>query len=225
MHIKENKTMVKLHLRILAVLLLAAFARTVASPVIAADNDLVTAMSNMLRAMGFNNQNNSLNSLPATSWPLAGAQPWAINPIGGMNPMNGLNPMNSLNPMGGSYYPYPGNWPNLGNSQPWNFGNGGDQWSMQSFFPGTLNLFGSTGIDGYWYSSNGETLQIQGNRFRLTSTDNRQLEGLIQTRDNYLAMHNPLNQVTNLYEYAYDNDRLVMKDPQEQLFLYRRMGR
>ncbi|MBB1075813.1 hypothetical protein HUU62_15520 [Rhodoferax sp. 4810] len=80
-----------------------------------------------------------------------------------------------------------------------------------------------TALDGVWEGRDGGLLIIGGTRFRLYQPNAGHVDGLLQRRDNQLALYNPSNGVTNAYEYAESQGRLALRDRSGNLFLYRRL--
>jgi len=78
-------------------------------------------------------------------------------------------------------------------------------------------------LNGVWLSDSGERLTIRGGRFRLEAGPGRVSEGMLQLRGALLALHQPRLNRTWIYEYAEHEGRLVLRDAQGQLFLYRRI--
>ena len=80
-------------------------------------------------------------------------------------------------------------------------------------------------LDGVWIGQQGETLQIQGNNFALSSRSSGQVvSGQIQTRKQYLLLYVERTDSKRLYEFAIDQGRMVLRDEHGKLLLYRRQG-
>lgn len=82
---------------------------------------------------------------------------------------------------------------------------------------------GSTGLDGVWEGRDQGLLIIQGGRFRLQSAQGGHVEGYIQRRGQRLAMYDPTSASVRGYELAEHQGRLVLRDSNGRIFLYRRL--
>lgn len=78
-------------------------------------------------------------------------------------------------------------------------------------------------LEGVWEGRNGELLIVQGGRFRIYSPAMQRVDGLIQIRDNRLALYNPQDEHAQPFEFAESRGRLTMRDPAGQTYLYRRL--
>lgn len=78
-------------------------------------------------------------------------------------------------------------------------------------------------LEGIWEGRNGELLIVQGNRFRIYSPGMQRVDGLIQTKDDRLALYNPRDEHAQPFEFAESRGRLVMRDLTGQSYLYRRL--
>lgn len=81
----------------------------------------------------------------------------------------------------------------------------------------------ATTVDGIWEGRDGGLLIVRGPRFRLYSPNSRHVDGLIQQRGDRIALYNPEDQVARPYEYAELQGRLILRDADGQVFLYRRL--
>jgi hypothetical protein len=94
------------------------------------------------------------------------------------------------------------------------------QWMPQ--MPGMQGL-SATGLDGVWEGRDGGLLIVQGHRFRLQSAHGGHVEGLIQRRGNRLAFYEPSTETVRPYEFVEEQGRLILRDPEGQVYLYRRL--
>ncbi len=78
-------------------------------------------------------------------------------------------------------------------------------------------------LDGIWQGRAGEHLFIKGNRFRLQADDNRRADGMLQLRERHLLLQTQEAPRPMLFEYAEQKGRLVLRTPDGNLYLYRRM--
>jgi len=98
-------------------------------------------------------------------------------------------------------------------------------WNQMPQFPTTWNLpFNINGrLDGMWLGLSGERLQFQGGNFYLQAADGRQISGAVQVRERMLALHQPKFNLTMVYEYAIQDNKLALRDRQGNIMLYRRV--
>jgi hypothetical protein len=80
-----------------------------------------------------------------------------------------------------------------------------------------------TALDGIWEGRGGSLLIVQAQRFRLYSSQGGYIEGLIQQRGDRLALYDPQQDTVRPFEFAEHQGRLVLRDPEGQVYLYRRL--
>ncbi len=179
---------------------------------------MLTMMNIMADSMNSSNSWNSpVNSygLGMSGWPLMsgmsglggwpgtgggfGATPWTL-------PMTG-NPWAS--PLGGN--PFAGTGYGLPASQPW------------AGIPGGWNAYpGASLLDGVWYGTSGEILEVRGKRFMLRNSVTS-LTGALDIDDNLVKMYTPQTGAVNIYQFARNETELVLQDPGgARLLFYRR---
>lgn len=189
---------------------LLAAALLLCSPLSPADSDarntMVEAMARMMEAMGFLGDDKPDGIMPMDPGSLA---------MPGMMP--GMNQF-GLNPFA---------------QQPWSSAMtnpaqafGMDQMMQQ--MPGMPQVPGMPGwqrttLDGIWEGRGGTLLIVQSHRFRLYSSQGGYIDGLIQQRGDRLALYDPEHDRARPYEFAEHQGRLVLRDPEGQVFLYRRL--
>lgn len=78
-------------------------------------------------------------------------------------------------------------------------------------------------LEGVWEGRGGELLIIQGNRFRIYSPGMQRVDGLIQIRDDRLALYNTRDEHAQPFEFAESRGRLILRDHSGQAYLYRRL--
>jgi hypothetical protein len=78
-------------------------------------------------------------------------------------------------------------------------------------------------LEGVWEGRDGELLVVQGDRFRIYSALMQRVDGLVHIQGNRLALYNPLDQHAQAFEFAESQGRLVMRDVEGQVYLYRRL--
>jgi len=91
---------------------------------------------------------------------------------------------------------------------------GGDAWDLP---------WSPSRLEGVWEGRDGELLIVQGGRFRIYAPNMQQVDGRIEIRDDRLALYNPAIQYTKPFEFAESGGRLVMRDLDGALYLYRRL--
>jgi hypothetical protein len=109
----------------------------------------------------------------------------------------------------GAGYPGMMPWPGTGT------GTGG---GYPSYGFGTANP-----LEGVWQGNSGEVLLIRDGQFRLYASRDNYNDGRLTVRGDRLALGDPNTGVTREYEYAAHEDRLVLRDSNGNLLLYRRV--
>jgi hypothetical protein len=77
-------------------------------------------------------------------------------------------------------------------------------------------------LDGDWKGRGGEWLLIRSPYFRLLSGRGQKVDGMLQLRGKLLSLHTARGRRPWVYEFAEDKGRLVLRDRDGNLFLYRR---
>jgi hypothetical protein len=77
-------------------------------------------------------------------------------------------------------------------------------------------------LNGIWMGRAGEWLLIRAPYFRLLSGRGQQVDGMLRLRGKLLSMYLSPRQEPQRYEFAEDQGRLVLRDRNGNLFLYRR---
>jgi hypothetical protein len=184
-----------------AALLLCALVTAPLGQVNAANRESVAdAMVRMMEAMGF------LNPGPGSGFPSGST--WT--PAFGSFAMPGSIP-------GGAPYEDPSRRLDMGEAM--------RRFSRGMAGPGGGQSFAWMGspLEGIWEGRGGELLIVQGNRFRIYAGSAAHVDGYIMVRANRVALYNPVDSNTQLYEYAQSQDRLALRDASGQLYLYRRL--
>jgi hypothetical protein len=78
-------------------------------------------------------------------------------------------------------------------------------------------------LEGIWEGRDGELLIVQGNRFRIYAPSAAHVDGYLMVRADRVALYNPDESNTRVYEYAESQGRLALRDASGQLLLYRRL--
>ena len=89
--------------------------------------------------------------------------------------------------------------------------------------PGLSGQIYRSRLDGNWQGRTGEILAIRSGRFRIYQSPERYHEGLIYFDEKHLALRQAKAGVTHQYEYAEEGGRLVLRDTQGNLLLYRKI--
>jgi hypothetical protein len=180
---------------------------------------MLTMMNIMGNSMDSSNSWNSpLNAygLGAGGWPLMSG----MSGLGGSWPlMNGISGMGGWpvslagNPWASSpmINPFAGRGYGLPVGQPW----GG--------IPGRWNAYpGASLLDGKWYGTSGEILEVRGNRFVLQN-GLIALPGALAVDNNLVKMFTPQTGAVNIYQFARNETELVLEEPGgERLLFYQR---
>jgi len=97
--------------------------------------------------------------------------------------------------------------------------------SMSRFAPQLPGMPGWQGtmLEGIWEGRDGGLLIVQGYRFRLYSPHGGYVDGLIQQRGDRIALYDPSSDTARPYEFAEQQGRLVLRDANGQVYLYRRL--
>lgn len=78
-------------------------------------------------------------------------------------------------------------------------------------------------LEGIWEGSDDGLLIVQGERYRLYAPLSGFIEGDIRVRGERVELSNQRESFTQQFEYALDQGRLVLRDQQGQIYLYRRL--
>jgi hypothetical protein len=89
--------------------------------------------------------------------------------------------------------------------------------------PGAWNAYrGASLLDGKWYGTSGEVLEVRGNRFILRNGVTS-LAGGLDIDDSMVRMYTPRTGAVNVYQFARTESELLLEDPGgQQLLFYRR---
>jgi hypothetical protein len=186
-----------------------------------------------------NSWNYPLNSYgPGTGgWPLmngmSGMGGWPL--MNGMSGMGGWPLMNGMSGMGG--------WPGGGvGATPWALPMAGNPWAspmgINPFagrgyglpagqpwggIPGRWNAYpGASLLEGKWYGTSGEILEVRGNRFVLRN-GLTSLAGALDINDDLVKMVTPQTGAVNIYQFARSENELLLEEPGgARLLFYRR---
>ena len=148
--------------------------------------------------------------------PWSGVSPWSgLSPWSGMSPGSGLSPWSSGggNPFAGVF---PGNssaiWP--GGYNP-SYGRRGSPARYGPYPPAyggvpAASYPAASIIDGRWYGSSGEILEIRGNRFRLQAGSTG-LDGAITVENDIVSMFSPQTNSVTRYSFMRNQTGLLLQ--------------
>ncbi len=78
-------------------------------------------------------------------------------------------------------------------------------------------------LEGVWQGRAGEILMIREGRFRIYVNRDQYRQGKLRYKSKTLYMHDPRTSITKKYDYATHKGRLVLRDAEGRLLLYRRL--
>jgi len=111
------------------------------------------------------------------------------------------NPFATSGPFAGS--PWPPGYGGYG--MPW-MGRGGD-----------------SSLQGIWEGRDGELVVVQGERFRIYSSQGLSLDGWVRVQGDRLAMYVPGEAQARGFQFSESRGRLLLRDRDGQVYLYRRL--
>ena len=148
---------------------------------------------------------------------MSGMSPWSG--MSGMSPWSGMSPGSMPggnnawgSPFGGGY---PGMFPGS-TTRPFGNTTYGNPSNQGAYGPGAWNRSGSpyqgaSILDGRWYGSAGEVLQIRGNRFRLQQ-GKIGINGNITVQNDIVSMYSPQTNSVTRYTFMRNQSGLVLQD-------------
>jgi hypothetical protein len=189
-------------------------------------------MLTMMNIMAESTNNSNSWNYPLNSYGL-GAGGWPL--MNGISGMGGWPLLNSMSGMGG--------WPGGGvGATPWTLPMAGNPWAspmgINPFagrgyglpagqpwggIPGRWNAYpGASLLEGKWYGTSGEILEVRGNRFVLRN-GLTSLAGALDINDDLVKMVTPQTGAVNIYQFARSENELVLEEPGgARLLFYRR---
>ena len=196
------------HLRIIAICLAVSVA-----PPLAADtrSAMADAMVRMMEAMGL---------FGAAGGAMSGGSPGVPNPMGMSGWPSGFGAMPGV--------PGAGTLPFLGGSQMDPTSQVGQMSQMmERFNPGSAMSgampWAAGPLEGIWEGSDDGLLIVQGGRYRIYAPFSGYIDGDIRITAERVELSNRREGFTQQFEYALDQGRLVLRDRQGQIYLYRRL--
>jgi len=150
----------------------------------------------------------STSPLGMTTLPMMSGM-YGMNPmtgLGGMSPWSGMNsvPMNGIysestpfnswsNPFTDAYSSYANN--PYGHRQ------------YDGYYPAPQGSF----LDGRWYGSSGDVLEVRGNRFRLQNVQSG-INGVIRIENNLVSLYSPQTGTVTQYSFIRNQSELILQD-------------
>ena len=218
--------------------LVCALAAPVPSPAEASD-DMFGAMFRMMLVMMnamsdtmLDNNNNAgwgagdSFGLGMTAWPMmSGMSPWSgMTGVPGMNPVTGFGGMPGMSPWSG--VPGMNTWSAPMNNNPWanpfmnaypsNANNPYRNPGYGGYQPPQVSL-----LDGRWYGTAGEILEIRGNRFRLKDGQSG-INGAIRIKNNIASLYSPQTGTISEYTFIRNQSELLLQDATGQVLSFSR---
>jgi hypothetical protein len=149
---------------------------------------------------------------------LGGMSPWSgMNsmPMNGMSPWSGMNtmPMNGMSPWSTPFNswsnPFTNAYPSYANNPYGNRQYGGYYAAPQGSF-----------LDGRWYGSAGEVLEVRGNRFRLLDVQ-AGINGAIRIENNIVSLYSPQTGTVTQYSFIRNRSGLILQDATGRVLSFR----
>jgi hypothetical protein len=181
---------------------------------------------------GMNTFNAGMGSWPMMSGLTSPFSTFGYSPFNtfGMSPWSGMSPWTGMSPwsLGGNPWSglpgagIPGGWPGTGPA-PFSNSNYGYPPNPRRVAPGNWsrgNLPYSTSLlEGRWYGSSGEILEIRGNRFRLKQ-GRVVLNGAITLDHDIVTMYSPQTNSATRYTFMRNQSGLLLQDASGNLLRF-----
>jgi hypothetical protein len=186
------------------------------APARAADtrSAMADAMVRMMEAMGL---------FGAAGGGVSGGSPAVPNPMGMSGWPSGFGAMPGV--PGAGTMPFPGGSQMDPTSQMGQMGQMGQM--MERFNPGsamTGTMPWTVGpLEGLWEGSDDGLLIVQGARYRIYAPFSGYIDGDIRITGDRVELTNRRESFSQAFEYALNQGRLVLRDRQGQIYLYRRL--
>jgi hypothetical protein len=82
---------------------------------------------------------------------------------------------------------------------------------------------GQSGLDGIWQGRDGEIVLVMYGHVRIYADSENYRDGLYQINENWITLYDPQSGSSKNYEYALSEGRMVLRDENDQLLLYRQL--
>ena len=188
----------------------------------------------MLTAMNVMSDMADDNDWGGGGWPGSGmSSPWsAMSPGMGMWPGMGMSPGMGMWPGMGGMSGWPGSgfgmtpWNSMpwgGGSSPW--GGGSNPWGSgwqggPGGMPFPVNTMPATSLlEGKWYGSTGDILEIRGNRFRLRSGQ-YSVKGTLNIGRKLVWMYTPKTNSQTVYTFVRNQTELLLQDSSGNILVF-----
>lgn len=199
---------VRPYLTIIAICLCVSVA-----PALAADtrSAMADAMVRMMEAMGL---------FGAAGGAMSGGSPTAPNPMGMSGWPSGFGAMPGV--PGTGTIPFPGGSQMDPSSQMGEMGQMMERFNPGSAITGAMPWTPGP-LEGIWEGSDDGLLIVQGGRYRIYAPLSGYIDGDIRITGDRVELTNRRESFSQEFEYALDQGRLVLRDRQGQIYLYRRL--
>jgi hypothetical protein len=78
-------------------------------------------------------------------------------------------------------------------------------------------------LDGIWQGRDGEIVLVMYGHFRIYADSDHYRDGYYQIDENWITLFDPRSGSSKTYEYAFSEGRMVLRDENDQLLLYRQL--
>ena len=201
--------------------------------------DIFSAMFRMMLVMmnvmsdsmlGNNNSNNDMGwgsgnslGLGMTTLPMMSGM-YGMNPVTGFGGMPGTSPWSGMNsmpmygaspwssPFSSGSNPFTNAYPSSASNPYANRGYGG---RYSGYPPPQISL-----LDGRWYGTAGEVLEIRGNRFRLRNVQSG-ISGAIRLENNIVNLYSPRTGTVTQYTFIRNQSELILQDATGRVLRFR----
>ncbi len=159
---------------------------------------MMSGMYGMNPMTGFGGMSpwSGMNSMPMNSMPM-NSMPMNGMPMNGM-PMNGMSPWST--PFNSWSNPFTNAYPSYANNP---YGNR----QYDGYSPAPQGSY----LDGRWYGSAGEVLEVRGNRFRLLDAQTG-INGAIRIENNIVSLYSPQTGTVTQYSFIRNRSGLILQD-------------
>jgi hypothetical protein len=185
---------------------------SVVPPVVADTRSaMADAMVRMMEAMGL---------FGAAGGGVSGGSPAVPNPMGMAGWPSGFGAMPGV--PGAGTMPLPGGAQMDPTSQMGQMGQMLERFDPGSAMTGAMPWTAGP-LEGIWEGSDDGLLIVQGGRYRIYAPFSGYIDGDIRISGDRVALTNRRENFSQEFEYALDQGRLVLRDRQGQIYLYRRL--
>jgi hypothetical protein len=185
-------------------------------------NIFIEMMLTMMEIMGFIDDDDDYYSQP---YPSYNQFPLFTQPGLGNSWQSIPQSMAMQQMMGGGY-------PGMSGLNGFNAFGGGGQSShgpvipyLPGHSPNSRQVYKPHWIEGRWIANDGMIMEISQGQFKMfyRHSPQQQRTGLIRMKDKWLGIYEPSQQFARQYEFAYQDDKLALRDVHGNLMLFKRM--